>query len=61
MSDRQQLLQAIEALGEDHPLAIQYEEAKRGLHVINAALAQQNMHISFLANKIIRQHNPTSE
>lgn len=55
--DKTRLEEALKALPKDHPLITRLEEAKCGLHVINSALAHQNMHIDNLKSKIIEEYD----
>ena len=57
MADRTRFEEALASLPQTHPLAVRFEEAKCGLHVINQALAHQNMHIEFLKSKIIEEYD----
>ena len=43
---------ALNYLKKDDPLRVQYEEAKCGLHILNAAVAQMNYHIDNIRQKI---------
>lgn len=51
--DKKVLAEAVKALGNEHPLVIQLEEAKCGLHIIRHALSQQSFHIASIQGNII--------
>ena len=55
--DKERLREALASLPETHPLVVQLGEAKCGLHIINQAVAHQNMHIEFLKSKIIEEYD----
>lgn len=57
--DKNILHKAIKGLPGDHPLIIQLEESKRGLHILNHALSEYNFHIMCIQNKIIETYKKT--